>query len=56
MEECLLTGHTIWYKSSDSLEGDRGRDRVRQCHLFNVFSTKVHITNCSFKDFFSNSK
>ena len=36
MEECLLTRHTLWYKSFESLEGDRGRDRVRQCHLLDI--------------------
>ena len=31
--ERLLTIHTYFYESSKSLEGDRGRARVRQCRL-----------------------
>ena len=36
-------GKNIWYlhthysESSESLEGDHGRDRVRQCHLLTSF-------------------
>ena len=35
-EECLLTVHT-YGESSQSQEGDRGRDRVRRCHLLTSF-------------------
>ena len=41
-EEHLLTVHTLHGESSESLEGDRGRDRVQQCHLLTSFQEGPH--------------
>ena len=40
--------YTHYCESSKSPECDRGKDRVRQCHLSRCFK-KVHTRNCSFK-------
>ena len=54
-EERLLTVHTLWRvygESSESLEGDRGRDRVRRCRLLTSFQDRPH-QKLFFQEFFS---
>ena len=45
----MFANCTHYGESSESLEGDRGRDRVQQCHFLTSFQEgPVHTRNCSY--------